>query len=165
MRSMKLLGGILSLCVLSQLEGCASYTGETFVRVDPPVSSKASVYIYSAETGCFDLGQMNTEVLVNGEKFLTLAENNYTLITLPEGNYRFESSSDDQNVCHGRLLPGRYWPPVNLKLKASHIYFLQYNPRADHCISTCDRHLVEVDAELANDEMQGANRVQIRRGK
>lgn len=143
------------------LGACASYTGEGFSAIGTPPPGQSLVYVYSGETGCIDLGQMNTGVLVNGEQQFTLAEHAFAELSLPPGEYAFDSSTDDQKACQGQWSPGKFWPTVTLELSAGVVHFLQYNPATPRCLSSCEPHLVEVPRATALVEMQGARQVAV----
>ncbi|MGI9331492.1 MAG: hypothetical protein ACR2QB_12350 [Gammaproteobacteria bacterium] len=119
------------------------------------------MYIYSGETGCADLGQMTAGIRVDGKQRFKLAENSFAELSLPPGKYAFDASTDDQKACHGQWSPGKFWPTVTLELAAGEVHFLQYNPVAPRCLSTCERHLVEVPGTTARAEMQGARQVSV----
>ncbi|WP_415885722.1 DUF2846 domain-containing protein [Neptuniibacter sp. QD37_6] len=147
---------------VSLLISCVNYTGRVFIAPNIPDSEFAAVYIYSSHTGCVDLGQMNVDIFVDGNNILELAENSFALIYLEAGEHVFNTSTDDQKACHGQWSPGKYWPTVNLQLQPSRSYYLQYNKPSGSCISTCDRHLTEVPAEIAIQEMQGTKEIKLR---
>ena len=140
---------------------CIDYTGNNFDGLITASQNLSTIYAYSASTGCIDLGQMNADIFVNGEKRFRLAENSFAVLTVDPGSYTFSASTDDQMACQGRLFPGDFWPPVPLETEPGRTYFLQYNGKSTQCESTCGRHLVVVGKELAIEEMMGAREVAV----
>jgi len=144
----------LALALL-MLTGCAHPPGKLFNGIHAPQGAEVVAYIYSAQTGCIDLGQMNAEILINDKPAFTLAENTYVRLVLPPGNYTFAASTDDQMACHGRLNPGKFWPDLSFELTPASVYFLRYNAASNRCIATCDRHLERVSEQIAAEELKG----------
>ncbi|MDJ0741078.1 MAG: DUF2846 domain-containing protein [Gammaproteobacteria bacterium] len=145
----------LSVVILAGLlVACAGHNGVRFSGIvgEP---DNAVVYVYAANTACIDLGQMTTDIRVDGETRFALAENTHARVVLAPGRYRFAAASDDQIACHGRLMPGRAWPAVELEAEAGKRYFLQYNPPSPRCLSTCERRLQVVGEATARDAMAG----------
>ena len=142
------------------LLSCVSYTGERFNGLAAEDKYLSLIYVYSAETGCVDLGQMNADIMVNGVTQFRLAENSFALLKVQPGYYSFSASTDDQLACHESLNPGTYWTPVTIETRSAGLYFLQYNGRSAQCLTTCSRHLIEVDKDLAIDEMRGTRELE-----
>lgn len=153
------------MCLSLVLVSCSGIeaTGARFSSLDAPGEAEAVVHLYSPETRCIDLGQMASEILVNGRSRLVIDEGYYAKLRLPPGVYEFSADTDDQPACGGQLFPGRRYDPITLRLAAGDSQFLRYGSSSwARCPSTCERSLGIVDKTEAVSEMQGLEEIAVR---
>jgi hypothetical protein len=126
------------------LEACASApgTGKKFQRIETPNSGRAALYIYAPRTGMPVLGQMSTEVFIDGKQITRIDEGLFFRIEVTPGVHRLHASTDSQMSCGGQFFPGRRYAPVVLDASANSTYLVRYS---SHPIvrkaTSCDRHL------------------------